>query len=94
MWLLGLASLPVLAQVSRGTPAKKTAIDGPGFLALDKEDHLFVAEIYGNVVRRVDLLTKTMSTWPETASLVVTEKAEGDRNKLEFPMALALDSSQ
>src|SRR2546429_3692478 len=62
MWLLGLASLPALAQVSRETLAKKTAIDGPGSLALDKKGHLFVAEIDGNVVRRMNLRTDRKST--------------------------------
>lgn len=94
MWLLGLASLPALAQVSRGTPAKKTAIDGPGFLALDKEGHLFVAEIYGNVVRRMDLRTKTMSTVAGNGKpCCYREGSKATEVSLDFPRALALDSS-
>ncbi len=94
MWFLGLASLPALAQVSRETPAKKTAIDGPGFLALDKEGHLFVAEIYGNVVRRMDFRTKTMSTVAGNGKpCCYREGAKATEVSLEFPRALALDSS-
>ena len=94
MWLLGLASLPALAQVSRETLAKKTAIDGPGSLALDKKGHLFVAEIDGNVVRRMNLRTKTMSTVAGNGKpCCYREGAKATELSLEFPRALALDSS-
>jgi sugar lactone lactonase YvrE len=94
IWFLSLATLPALAQVSRESPAKKTAIDGPGSLALDKDGHLFVAEIYGNVVRRVDLRTKMMSTVAGTGKpCCYREGAKAIEVSLEFPRALAVDSS-
>jgi sugar lactone lactonase YvrE len=94
MWFLGLASLPAVAQVSRETPVKTTAIDGPGSLALDKEGHLFVAEIYGNLVRRMDLRTKTMSTIAGNGKpCCYREGAKATEVSLDFPRALALDSS-
>lgn len=69
---LGLASLPALAQAAPETPGKGTAIDGPASLALDNDGHLFVAEIYGNVVRRLDLRTNMVSTVAGTARIVAT----------------------
>lgn len=60
--LLAFASLPVSAQASRETPAKKSPINGPSALALDHDGHLFVVEEIENRVRRVDLHKGTIKT--------------------------------
>lgn len=44
------------------THAINTAIDGPSALAIDGEGHLFVASLYENNVRRIDLKTGTIET--------------------------------
>jgi hypothetical protein len=44
------------------TPAIETAIDGPSSLAIDRDGHLFVASLYENNVRRMDLKTGTIET--------------------------------
>jgi sugar lactone lactonase YvrE len=59
---LAFVSLPVSAQTSRETLAKRTAINGPSALALDQEGHLYVVEDLENRVRRVDLLKGTIKT--------------------------------
>lgn len=60
--LFAFASLPVWAQASRETPAKKSRINGPSALALDHDGHLFVVEDIENRVRRVDLHKGTIKT--------------------------------
>jgi sugar lactone lactonase YvrE len=60
--LLAFASLLAAAQVSTETPAKRTAINGPVALAVDKDAHLFVVEELENRVRRVDLREGTIKT--------------------------------
>jgi trimeric autotransporter adhesin len=58
-----LFTLIVLAAfASDETPAKKTAINGPASLALDKQGHLFVVEEETNRVRRIDLQKGTIKT--------------------------------
>ena len=47
--LLAFASLLAAAQVSTETPAKRTAINGPVALAVDKDAHLFVVEELENL---------------------------------------------
>src|ERR1700755_1526245 len=47
-----LASMPVSAQISRETLAKKTTINGPTAVALDHDGHLFVVEEEENRIRR------------------------------------------
>jgi sugar lactone lactonase YvrE len=59
---LAFVSLPVSAQTSRETLAKRTAINGPSALALDHDGHLFVIEELENRVRRVDLLKGSIKT--------------------------------
>jgi sugar lactone lactonase YvrE len=91
---LGLASLPALAQAAPETPGKETAIAGPASLALDNEGHLFVAEIEGNVVGRLDLRTNMMSTVASTGKdCCYREGSKAIEVSLDFPSALAVDSS-
>lgn len=59
---LALVSIPVSAQTSNETVAKRTAINGPSALALDHDGHLFVVEDLANRVRRVDLRKGTIKT--------------------------------
>jgi trimeric autotransporter adhesin len=92
---LALTCLPVLAQTLKQTVAKRTAIDGPGSLVLDKQGHLFIAEIYGNVVRRVDLRTNTVSTVAGNGkTCCYRENMKAIEVSLDFPRALAVDSSE
>jgi hypothetical protein len=86
---LGLASLPALAQAAPETPGKETAIAGPASLALDNEGHLFVAEIEGNVVGRLDLRTNMMSTVASTGKdCCYREGSKAIEVSLDFPSAL------
>lgn len=90
---LGLASVPALAQAARERPGKETAIDGPGALALDSDGHLFIAEIYGNVVPRLDLRTNMMTTVAGTGKdCCYREGSNATEVSLDFPRALAVDS--
>jgi sugar lactone lactonase YvrE len=59
---LFLASMPVSAQISRETLAKKTTINGPTAVALDHDGHLFVVEEEENRIRRIDLRKGTIKT--------------------------------
>jgi sugar lactone lactonase YvrE len=60
--LLGsITCLPAPASCQQ-TRAIETAIDGPSALAIDREGHLFVASLYENNVRRIDLKTGTIET--------------------------------
>jgi sugar lactone lactonase YvrE len=60
--LLGsITCLPTPASCQQ-TRAIETAIDGPSALAVDREGHLFVASLYENNVRRIDLKTGTIET--------------------------------
>jgi sugar lactone lactonase YvrE len=60
--LLGsITCLPAPASCQQ-TRAIETAIDGPSALAIDREGHLFVASLYENSVRRIDLKTGTIET--------------------------------
>jgi sugar lactone lactonase YvrE len=94
LWFLGLGCLPVLPQRLKQTPAKKTAIDSPGALVLDNQGHLFVAQIYGDVVRRVDLRTNAMSTVAGNGkACCYRENTKAIEASLDFPRALAVDSS-
>jgi hypothetical protein len=91
---LGLASLPAVPQAAPETPGKETAIDDPASLALDNHGHLFVAEIYGNVVRRMDLRTNMMSTVAGTGKdCCYLEGSKAIEVSLDLPSDLAVDSS-
>jgi hypothetical protein len=58
--LAGVACLPS-ASFSQQTRAIDTPIDGPSALAMDRSGHLFVASLYENDVRSVDLQTGTIT---------------------------------
>lgn len=61
VWLGMMACLPSTS-LCQQTRAVETPIDGPAALAIDHEGHLFVASLYENNVRRVDLKTGTVKT--------------------------------
>jgi sugar lactone lactonase YvrE len=86
--------VPAVAQAPKETSAKGTAIASPGALARDNKAHLFVAQTYGDAVRRPDLRTKTMSTVEGNGKpCCYREGAKATEVSLDFPRALAVDAS-
>jgi len=89
-----LASWPTLARAPKKTPATKTAIDGADTLALDKEGHLFVDELWGDKVWVIDLRRKTMAVVAGNGKeCCYKEGAKATDVSIESPVALAVDLS-
>lgn len=61
LWVAGLVVLPC-ASFCQPTRARQTAIDGPASLAMASDRYLFVASLYDNTVRRIDLRNGTAET--------------------------------
>jgi trimeric autotransporter adhesin len=61
LWFASIATSP-LSSFCQGVRAIDTPIDGPAALAVDNRGHLFVASLYENNVRRIDLQEGTIAT--------------------------------
>ena len=87
-------SWPALAQGPKKASATKTAIDGPSTLVLDNEGHLFVDELWGNRVWRIDLRTNTISIVAGNGKECCYKEGVGATEVgIESPVTLAVDFS-
>jgi sugar lactone lactonase YvrE len=83
----------LVAFASAETPAKKTAINGPASLALDRQGHLFVVELETNRVRRVDLQKGTIKTVAGNGKECCFKDGKAATAvSLDFILAIAVDS--
>ena len=61
LWIVNIATSP-FSSFGQGVRAIDAPIDGPAALAIDNRGHLFVASLYENNVRRIDLREGTIVT--------------------------------
>lgn len=45
-----------------GGKADLAQLNGPAGLAIDKDDNIYIAEIYNNTIRKVDVITNVITT--------------------------------
>ena len=92
--LLGSVACLPPASYCQQTRAFETPIDGPSALAIDREGHLFVASLYENNVRRIDLATGTIETVAgNSKECCYSENSKATSVSLDSVWAIALNSA-
>ena len=75
-----------------GGPAVNASISGPSGLVLDKNENMFIADTFNNVIRRVDANTGIITTVAGDGDRFKINKKETTANSLARPHSIALDS--
>jgi sugar lactone lactonase YvrE len=76
-----------------GGPAKQAELDGPSGLAVDRQQHLFVAEADGDRIRRIDLRTGLIETVVGSGKQGFGgDGGDARQASLDTPAGLAIDA--
>ncbi|MDP7350688.1 MAG: NHL repeat-containing protein [Nitrospinota bacterium] len=73
-------------------PAVNASLSGPSGVVLDKNENIFIADTFNNVIRRVDANTGIITTVAGDGDRFKINKKETTANSLARPHSIALDS--
>ncbi|MEZ4364747.1 MAG: DUF4215 domain-containing protein [Kofleriaceae bacterium] len=77
-----------------GGPATSAELDGPASLAIDGDDHLYIADTYAGRIRRVDAVTGIITTVAGTGVLGTSgDGGPATSADIAGPVGLAVDSA-
>ena len=76
-----------------GGPAVAARLDSPEGLALDANDHLYIADTHNQRIRRVDLATGLIATVAGSGAGFAGDGGAATAARLDLPTALAVDAA-